>query len=88
MPLPPFVSELFSDLGTVKPGPKKDSSFIIERILKIGDLDAIYWMLKTYPREQIREVAVSSRELTRRDINFWSLILSIPEGKFSWISRF
>lgn len=88
MNLPSAVSRLFSDLGRLKPNPIKDSTFIIERVLKLGDLEAISWMLKTYPKKQINKVATSSRELTKRDISFWSLVLSIPKEKFLWTSQF
>lgn len=88
MDLPPFVSELFSDLGSLQPNPQKHARFVIERILRIGNLPAVRWMLKNYPRQQIREVALADRELTRRDINFWSVILSLPREKFKWISQF
>lgn len=88
MKLPEYVEKLFLDLGGATPDIQRHSQQIIERIMKLGNWKAIRWMFKTYGEETIRAAAVKTRELTIVDINFWSIVLSIPKKDFPWISRF
>lgn len=88
MELPSYVDELFLDLGGATLDTHKHSRMIIERIMKLGDLRAIAWMFRVYGRSEITRVAPTCRELTRRDVNFWANVLSIPREEFRWISRY
>jgi len=40
---------------------EKDRIFIIERILKFGDIDDFFRMKETFPEEKVREVLLKSR---------------------------
>ena len=42
---------------------KKNKRYIISRLYCYGDLKAIKWIKKTYSKEDIKEVAIKSRDL-------------------------
>lgn len=88
MGIPSYVNKLFLDMGDVRPDAQKHDRIVIERILRVGDIDAIKWMFRYYSQRLICETATTSHELTRRDISFWSNILDIPRIQFKWISKF
>lgn len=88
MQLPTDVDKLFVDMGHLRPSIPEHTPIVIERILKYGNLQAIKWMYNTFEFDAIRHTAAHSRELTAKDIAFWSLVLEIPKEQFLWTSRF
>ena len=52
---------------------KKNSIYIIERVLEIGGLDAIQWLQKIYPTRLIMEICESSRKVSQKSKNFWRI---------------
>ncbi len=50
---------------------KKNSRFIIERILNFGDIEDFVWAKKEYGSERIKEVLKTSRQLTAKSLYFW-----------------
>ena len=69
--LPAFLHRYFWDHQTSQINEETHSFFIIERLLEIGNDDAICWILRRYPHQKIIEVLKNSRSLSRKTINFW-----------------
>ena len=75
---PEFLKGLFWDINFGKFNPKKYPRYTIERILEYGREDAIRWMFKNYPEDEIKDALKRSRVLTGRSANFWRLALDMP----------
>ncbi|MDI3281573.1 MAG: hypothetical protein QJR13_09405 [Bacillota bacterium] len=78
-PLPPFLYKFFWDTDPSRLDARRDRSFILERLLELGDDEAVHWLLSTYPREEIEEVVRYSRRLSRKTANFWALRYGLPQ---------
>jgi hypothetical protein len=46
-----------------------------ERMLELGDDKAVKWLFSTYSRAEIKEVLATSRRISRKSANYWSLVL-------------
>ncbi|MFA5827151.1 MAG: hypothetical protein WC839_01470 [Candidatus Paceibacterota bacterium] len=56
----------------------KNKRYIIERILKFGDLTDYYWLKNIYSPNEIKKVITRDRsELDKRSLNFWRYIYNI-----------
>jgi hypothetical protein len=47
--------------------------YIIERILELGDIQEVKWMLDRFPNETIKGALYSCRGITERSSHFWKL---------------
>jgi hypothetical protein len=66
--------------------------YIIERVLELGDQLAVRALFAVYTREEIGDVVLTSRQLSRRSAEFWALVLGLEERplactKPSWTER-
>ncbi|MBI3013013.1 MAG: hypothetical protein HYY63_05235 [Elusimicrobia bacterium] len=52
-------------------------SYIIERILEYGDMDAFRWIQKLYPTKVIIESCLTSKRLSPKTKNFWPIWFGI-----------
>ncbi len=52
---------------------KRNSRYIIERVLELGSLDAVNWLQGIVTLQKIKEVLADSRGLSRKSRTFWSL---------------
>jgi hypothetical protein len=71
--VPPRLRALFWDTSIEKIHMKRNARYIIERVLELGDMDAIEWLQRVYPTRRIIEVLHLSRVLTEKSRNFWLL---------------
>lgn len=55
---------------------KKHKKYILERILDIGNNQAVDWMQKNFSKDEILEVLKSSRRISKKSLNFWNLVLN------------
>ncbi len=59
----------------------KNKRYIIERILRFGDMDDYNWMRNTYSTKNIKNVILEERsDLDPKSINFWCNNFSIKES--------
>ena len=49
-------------------------SYIIERILELGDIQEVKWMFDRFSNETIKEALYSCRDITERSAHFWKLL--------------
>lgn len=71
--VPPGFRSLFWDTSIDKIHVRRNATYIIERVLELGDLEAISWLQRVYPVHRITDVLHRSRQLTEKSRNFWML---------------
>lgn len=79
--LPAFLKEYFWDVDFKKIDQERSAIYVIERLLEYGDIKAIKWLVKTYNREQIKEVLMTKRGLSPKTANFWGIMLNVPKSQ-------
>ncbi len=57
----------------------RHKTYIIERLLELGDETAIRWLFAAYQRKDIIEVLRFSRSLSPKSRNFWRIRLDEPD---------
>ena len=56
----------------------KNKRYIIERILKLGNLADYSWLKNVYPEDEIKKVIARNRsELDKKSLNFWRDIYDV-----------
>lgn len=73
--------KLFWDVDLKDIDAKKNSSFIIGRILEYGDVNDVKWMLKNFKIARIKQVLFKKKDLSPKSANYWALILRVPKSK-------
>jgi len=71
--LPKEFKQYFWDVDFRKLSLRKYSFFILERIMRFGDIKALKWLLKI-PKDRIMEVVKRSREIDAKTRNFWQIV--------------
>lgn len=79
--LPLFLKKYFWDIDFKKLDPKKRSAYIIERLLELGNMNALHWVFKKYSQTTIKKIICQSPALSKKTANFWGLILEIPKNQ-------
>ncbi|OGH14497.1 MAG: hypothetical protein A2860_02150 [Candidatus Levybacteria bacterium RIFCSPHIGHO2_01_FULL_37_33] len=79
--LPSFLKRYFWDVKFSNLDSKKRSTYIIERLLELGNINALHWVFKKYPQTTIKQIICQSPALSKKTANFWSLILDIPKNQ-------
>ena len=69
-----FRQSLFWDVDPKTIDPKKHATYIIERILDLGNDREVRWMWRTYPRARIRDVVEHRRGLHDQTRPLWRLL--------------
>ena len=69
--VPERFRTLFWDTSVAKIHLKRNATYIIERILELGDVDAAAWLQRVYPGQRIIDTLRTSRVLTEKSRNFW-----------------
>ena len=96
--LPFKFNTFFWDVDPLKIDLQKHESFIIERILEWGDIDALEWIKESYGKERIISALKNSRNISVKTANFYTHIFNIPRRdlrcfqtrsflKMPWFSR-
>lgn len=71
--LPVKFYHLFWDVNPLKVDLKKNKRYVIERVLELGDLNALQWVQNIYPAKLIIETCETSRKISQRSKNLWRL---------------
>ena len=59
--LPDSLYQFFWDVDPAKVDPSKNPTYVINRLLDKGDLEAARWVLRHFPRELIAEILRTKR---------------------------
>ena len=85
--LPVSFKPYFWDTNFEGLSPEKSSYFIIKRVLDRGDTKAIKWLKSNYSNDQLREVLIKTKDLSRPTGNFWADILQLDKSKIPSLTR-
>lgn len=85
--LPTFLKKYFWDIDFAKLDPDKRATYIIERLLEMGDEKAVRWVLQTFKKSEIKKVIRQSRNLSPQTANFWSLILDVNKKDITCLQK-
>jgi len=80
-PVPEKLRPLFWDVDQSKLDLVKHKSFIIERVLNMGDQHALAWLRSVACEEEILQVVKSSRRLTNKTAQCWKNIYHLDEDE-------
>jgi hypothetical protein len=70
-----FRQSLFWDTDLRNIDIKKNSVYIIERILEFGRDSEIKWLWKTYKKSLLKKVVADSKSLRPKTKNLWELVM-------------
>ena len=76
--LPRYLKRYFWDTPFSALDSQKHKVFLIERILNMGDLQAVQFLFKRFRRSTIKKVLATSRNVSHKSANFWALFLEMP----------
>jgi len=71
--IPERFYALFWDVDPRRVDIKQHARYIIERVLEMGGLDALFWIQRVYPTGLIIETNGMSRKISARSRNFWNI---------------
>lgn len=86
-PLPDFLRRFFWDTDFGQLRVSEHRLYVIERILEVGDDQAIRWLSRTYGVSAIADVVRRSRKISRNTANLWALVLDIPREQVTCLSK-
>lgn len=69
--IPPVLKKYFWDVDLSTVDPVKHRRYVIERLVELGDDQAVRWLLKTYTANEIRDVLRLSRTISVKSRNYW-----------------
>lgn len=75
--LPESFRSLFWDVPFSDLTVSEHAHMIMKRILDRGNTEQVRWLLKTYPKKDIRAVVMGTRDLARATGHFWADFLDI-----------
>lgn len=76
--LPQELYRYFWDIDARKLNPAEHSKYVINRILNIGDVPAVRWVRKYYPKNIIVDTIKTGRDISLKTANFWAHYYRIP----------
>lgn len=78
--LPDFLSDLFWDVDF--PLLNASSDLVLERILEVGDLGAVRWLIANRSRSEMQRYLKSKgkRRLSPKSLRFWQMILGVDNA--------
>lgn len=86
--LPRKVSMLFWDVDPVALDLELQKDFIIERVLNMGDEEALKWLWKKYGPRAIYVTVTNSRRLTLKTARCWQNYFDLKEEQMRCFSTY
>ncbi len=78
--LPLKKKSLFWDTDTNTIDLVKNKRYVIERVLKFGNVEDYSWLKNIYTLDEIKQVVSRNRsELDKKSLNFWHSVYHIDE---------
>jgi len=84
---PKGFNKFFWDINPQKIDFQKNSSYVAERLLELGDFEEIAWLLKTYGKEFLKRTVEKSCNLSLKSANFYSLYFGIDPKEVLCLRR-
>lgn len=70
-----LLKKYFWDTDLERLDIKQHKRYILERILEMGDQQAVDWMFDNFSKEDILGVLKSSRRISKKSLVYWNLVL-------------
>ena len=67
---------------------KKDSTFIISRVLEYGDFPVVRWLLQTYSPDLIKQVLTTKQNFSRKSAQFWQQYFGLSQRDIPCLQKF
>ena len=85
--IPQFAQRYFWDVDARKLDADKYSTYVIERLLELGNPRTARWLLRRYSRRKIISVLKKTRALSRMSANFWAVYFGLPRSEIRCLSK-
>lgn len=85
--LPEFLRPYFWDVAFEKIDLEKNPQFILKRVLDRGNTKALLWALSIFDTDDVRQLIMITRDISRKTANFWAEILDIPKDKVPCLQK-
>ncbi len=71
--LPKHLTKFFWDVPLNAIDRTANKSYVMSRLLELGDETAVHWLEETYPQAELRQTVTTSRSLSPKSRNYWKL---------------
>lgn len=78
--VPERFRSLFWDTNLHNIHVKRNARYVIERVLELGNLDALNWLQRVYTVQNILDVLNTSRALSEKSRLFWKLWFGVEDA--------
>ncbi len=85
--MPLFLKKYFWDVDFGSIDLKADGDYVSARLLEYGDVEAIRWLLNKIEKPRLEKIVKTSRKLSPRSCNFWSLFFDINRSKVKCLKK-
>lgn len=85
--LPEFLRPYFWDVEFKDIDIEKSKHFIVKRAIDRGNTNAVKFVIKTYGLNAIKEVVLSTRDLSRVTGNFWADMLNLDKSQVPCLQK-
>ena len=87
MKIPPYLKKYFWDVDFGSMDLRTDGDYVSARLLEYGDAKAVRWLLGEVEKSRLRKIVTTSRKLSPRSCNFWSLFFGIDKSKVECLKK-
>lgn len=87
MKLPIYMKKYFWDVDFSSMDLRTDGEYVSARLLEYGDPKAIRWLFGKIEKDRLEKIVRSSRKLSPRSGNFWSLFFGINKSKVKCLKK-
>lgn len=85
--LPIFLKPYFWDVAFEELEVKKDTLFIMKRVLDRGNTQALRWVLSMYDKATIKTLILFSKDISPKTANFWAEMLDLDKTKIPCLQK-
>ena len=85
--LPEYFREYFWDVEFENIDIEKSRFFIVKRVLDRGDTSSLRFVIDTYGLDAIKEVVLTTRDLSRPTGNFWADMFNLDKNQVPCLQK-
>src|SRR3989344_137137 len=80
--LPESLYRFFWDIDATKLNPAEKPYYVINRLINMGNIESVRWMLKYFPRSLILDTFKKMRDFNEKTGTFWAHYLQVNPEEF------
>lgn len=84
--LPSYTYRFFWDVDPATLDVSAYRRYVVERLLELGDVPAVRWLLANFSPNEIIDVLRTSRRLSRLSANFWAVYFGVDKEDLPCLS--